>query len=50
MRRIAIIAAVMALMCQGLTAIAQDYPEYDRFAEEAGEMKWEPLSKEKCMA
>ena len=38
MRRIAIIAAVMALTCQGLTAIAQDYPEYDRFAEEAGEM------------
>ena len=38
MKRIAIIAAVLAFMFQCITAIAQDYPEYDRFAEEAGEM------------
>ena len=38
MKRIAIIVAVLAILCQCTTASAQDYPEYDRFAEEAGEM------------
>ena len=38
MKRIAIIVAVLAILCQCMTVSAQDYPEYDRFAEEAGEM------------
>ena len=38
MKRIAIIAAVLAFMFQCITAMAQDYLEYDRFSENAGEM------------